>query len=79
MIVKHYTTSYREAKCHVPDHPNRTARRGRSCDVLWQVWESQESMIDDISKEQRACRSLGTDGINRFRWYPCECTGEETI
>jgi uridine phosphorylase len=77
MIIQRYATTYEDARYHTPDHPSRTARRGRSCDVLWQVWESREAMICDIEKEQAALLSLGNvDGANRFRWYPCSDKGD---
>jgi hypothetical protein len=40
-IMKHYTLSFADAMTHIPDAPERTARRnstGLNFDVTFQVW-----------------------------------------
>lgn len=71
--MKTYTLTGAQAFSHVPDHPERTARRdgsGMNFDVTFKVWPAHEPLARTIRMQQkreahssdwRACVKL-TDG-----------------
>jgi len=56
--MKTYTLSFRDSIAHVPEHPERTARKPLSWDVRYQVWTSRAAMLKTIEMQgKRAPRS----------------------
>jgi hypothetical protein len=54
--VKTYTMSAAAAFSHVPEHPERTARRfhgGMDFDVTFQVWTSRAAMLKTIQMQEK--------------------------
>ena len=62
--MKTYLLSFADSTHHVPEHPERTARRTAGWDVVYQVWPSRESMLTTI-RMQRSRARQGTD------WRAC--------
>ena len=73
--MKTYRLSFADSIKHVPEHPERTAKRssaGTDFDVTYQVWPNRASMARSIRMQQkretratdwRACVKLGdTEG-----------------
>lgn len=55
--MKRYTLSFAESIKHVPEHPDRTARRsghGLDMDVYFQVWPSRAAMLTTIRMQEKA-------------------------
>lgn len=54
--MKTYTLSFADSMAHVPQHPERTAKRnsaGLNFDVTYQVWPNRASMLKTIELQQR--------------------------
>lgn len=54
--MKRYVLSFADSVNHVPEHPERTAKRsgkGMNFDVTWQVWPSREAMLKTVQMQQR--------------------------
>jgi hypothetical protein len=70
--VKTYRLSFAASCSHVPQHPERTAKRnlsGLDFDVIYQIWPSRAAMLKTIDMQgKRAPR--GDD------WKACKMTGE---
>ena len=80
--MKRYTMSFAAACEHVPEHPERTAKRsGSGFDVTFQVWTSRPAMLKTLELQGRrasrqddwkACvRPWGTDPEGR-EWVKIE-------
>jgi hypothetical protein len=56
--MKQYTLSGAAADTHVPDHPERTARRTHTglldFDVTFQVWPPRSAMLKTIQMQERS-------------------------
>lgn len=66
--MKRYTLSGAASFTHVPEHPERTARRNAhgflNFDVIYQVWPSRAAMLTTIRMQQRRAPSPQD-------WRPC--------
>lgn len=55
--MKHYTLSGAASFSHVPEHPERTARRSASghfnFDVIYQVWPNRPSLAKTIRLQEK--------------------------
>ena len=54
--MKHYTLSTADAFTHVPEHPERTAKRahgGLNFDWTFQVWSNRAAMVKTIRMQER--------------------------
>ena len=54
--MKTYRMSWAAAQNHVPEHPERTARRegsGLDFDVTFQVWPNRASLVRTIRMQQK--------------------------
>ena len=54
--MKRYTMSFAAAFEHVPEHPERTAKRngaGLNFDVTFQVWPNRAAMLKTIEMQER--------------------------
>ena len=54
--MKRYTMSFAAAFEHVPEYPERTAKRngtGLNFDVTFQVWPSRAAMLKTIEMQER--------------------------
>ncbi len=54
--MKHYKLSGADAFRHIPEHPERTARKhgfGLDFDVTFQVWPSRAAMLKTIDMQRR--------------------------
>jgi hypothetical protein len=55
--MKRYSLSMADSFRHVPEHPERTAKRsagtGLNFDVIYQVWPSREAMLTTIRMQER--------------------------
>ena len=73
--MKRYTMSGAAADTHVPEHPERTAKRNHTgtldFDVTFQVWPSRAAMLKSIEMQGRseprldhwrACRLITGEG-----------------
>lgn len=65
MALKRYTLSFAASVDHVPDHPERTARRSISWDVEYQVWPSRAAMIASIRMQEKRAP-------HRTDWKECK-------
>jgi len=55
--MKCYTMSFGASLEHVPEHPDRTARRTLGWDVEFAVWSNRKAMAHSIRMQERGCRS----------------------
>ena len=68
--MKKYTLSFADSLTHVPEHPERTARRVSTAqpmdfDVRYQVWPNRAAMLKTIEMQRR--------GEPRSdHWRPCK-------
>mgnify|MGYP001558442301 CR=1 FL=1 len=65
--MKHYTLSFADSIKHVPEHPERTAKRsqaGMNFDVVYQVWPSRVAMLKTVDIQARASNKA-------TNWRPC--------
>jgi hypothetical protein len=52
--MKTYVLSFAQALTHVPEHPERTAKRsGNGFDVHFQVWPNAAAMLKSIEMQGR--------------------------
>lgn len=51
--MKKYKMSFAESLKHVPEHPERTARRSLEWDVQYQVWPNRQSMARSIRMQEK--------------------------
>lgn len=54
--MKRYTMSFADSISHVPEHPERTAKkqgRGMNFDVTYQVWPNRAAMMKTIDMQER--------------------------
>jgi hypothetical protein len=54
--MKKYSLSFADAMTHVPEYPDRTARRNQSglnFDVIFQVWPNRAAMLKTIEMQGR--------------------------
>ena len=56
--MKTYVLSFADSIKHVPEYPERTARKSLAWDVRYQVWTSRAAMLKTIEMQgRRASRS----------------------
>lgn len=66
--MKRYALSFADSLSHVPEHPERTARKsgtGMNFDVQYQVWTNRPAMLKSIEIQDRHLE-LGRSG-----WKAC--------
>jgi len=51
--MKRYTLSLAASLSHVPEHPERTAKRDTGWDVMYQVWPSRGAMLQSLKMQAR--------------------------
>ena len=65
MALKTYVLSFADSIKHVPEHPERTAKKALAWDVRYQVWPSRAAMLKTVEMQgKRASRSDD--------WCPCK-------
>lgn len=73
--MKRYTMSFAAACEHMPEHPERTARRngtGLNFDVTFQVWPNRTAMLKSIEMQERGAPKAGN-------WKQCRLTKNEVL
>jgi hypothetical protein len=66
--MKRYTMSFADSISHVPEHPERTAKkqgRGMNFDVTYQVWPNRAAMMKTIDMQERR-------GSRQDDWKPVQ-------
>lgn len=64
--MKTYTLSLADSIKHVPEHPERTAYKNLSWDVIYKVWPNRASMLKTIDmQEQRAPHHLDWKAVQK--------------
>lgn len=51
--MRTYVLSFADSIKHVPEHPERTARKSLQWDVKYQVWTSRAAMLKTIEMQSR--------------------------
>jgi hypothetical protein len=46
--MKRYKLSFADSIKHVPEHPERTAKRSSDWDIVYQVWPNRAAMLKTI-------------------------------
>lgn len=62
--MKTYTMSFADSTKHVPEHPERTARRSVSWDVTYKVWPSRAAMQTTLDMQAKRAPHPSD-------WRPC--------
>ena len=51
--MKRYKLSFADSIKHVPEHPERTAKRSSDWDIVYQVWPNRAAMLKTIEMQER--------------------------
>lgn len=60
--MKRYRLSFADSLQHVPEHPDRTARKtndGLDMDITYQVWPNRASMARSVRMQERGASRAG--------------------
>ncbi len=63
--MKTYVLSFADSITHIPEHPERTAKKSLEWDVKYQVWTSRAAMLKTIDMQ-------GKRAPHRSDWRACK-------